>query len=368
MVPDRCTLFASPSVLHCVRVCHRYPEAHAIPGVVIFRFDASLHFANKDYFASSFRAAMSGGVLSHEKCGGVTAAVIEFGSVNDVDASALRMLQDLLKDLKEQQVRLLLCNCNGPVLDVFERSGFTESITRESLCVSLSEAVKFGARLHAVRTGKADTTDLDASTAPSPKPTERRGSNASLSSLSESPAALDLPESLAPPATSSTSYGKARDIVDGVYRSRSPEGKARAGAGAGGGSGEGGSGVDGSGVDGRSSPGGRCGTSAHAGASSPASLLSDEEMATDMATDVSTSSIHSRRSSVEGDGGSPLPSVAEKEEAAVEVAVATADEPAGLANGSAHGESRGVRAVGGAAIVDGSGRQVPLDSMVDDDL
>ena len=347
------------------RDVERYPEAYAIPGVVIFRFDASLHFANKDYFASSFRAAISGGVQSHAKCGGVTAAVIEFGSVNDVDASALRMLQDVLKDLKEREVRLLLCNCNGPVLDVFERSGFTESITRESLCVSLSEAVKFGARLHAVRTGRADTAFLSA--APSPKPTERRGSAGSLSALSESPAALDLPESLAPAsclAAPATSNGKARDVSSGGAdgKALAADSKALAADGSSsGGSSSGGSSSGGSSSGGSSSPGGRCGASEHAGNSSPSSLKSDEEVG----TDVSTSPMYSRRSSIEGDSSSPLPSVAEKEEA-VEVVVAAAEE-AGLANGSAHGDSGGVRAFGGAVIIDGSERQVSLNSMVDDD-
>jgi hypothetical protein len=37
--------------------------------------------------------------------------VIEFGSINDVDASALRMLQDLHKELRERRVRLLFSSC-----------------------------------------------------------------------------------------------------------------------------------------------------------------------------------------------------------------------------------------------------------------
>jgi anti-anti-sigma regulatory factor len=46
------------------------------------------------------------------KCAaGLSCVVIEFGSINDVDASALRMLQDLHKELRERRVRLLFSSC-----------------------------------------------------------------------------------------------------------------------------------------------------------------------------------------------------------------------------------------------------------------
>ena len=131
----------------------RYPDAHCIPGVAVFRFDASLNFANRE----TFLKALKGGIasLSCRFDNGLSCVVIEFGSINDVDASALRMLQDLHKELKEKKVRLLLSSVKGPVREVFDRSGFMEEIKPTSLCVSLTEAVKYGARVHAIRIGKA---------------------------------------------------------------------------------------------------------------------------------------------------------------------------------------------------------------------
>ena len=52
--------------------------------------------------------------------------------------------------------------------EVFDRSGFMEEIKPTSLFISLAEAVKFGARLHAVRTGELPC-QLP-SLLPSPKP------------------------------------------------------------------------------------------------------------------------------------------------------------------------------------------------------
>lgn len=34
----------------------RFPMAKEIPGIRIFRFDSSLHFANKDYFENRLKA------------------------------------------------------------------------------------------------------------------------------------------------------------------------------------------------------------------------------------------------------------------------------------------------------------------------
>ena len=86
---------------------------------------------------------------------GLSCIVVEFSSINDVDASALRMLQDLHKELKERKMRLLLAMCKGPVREVFDRSGFMEEIKPTSLCVSLAEAVRYAARVHAIHTGKS---------------------------------------------------------------------------------------------------------------------------------------------------------------------------------------------------------------------
>ena len=93
-----------------------------MPGVLAFRFDASLHFANKDYFYSAVSAAL---IERRASCGheGLSVVVIDFSPVNDVDASALRMLQDLLKEMGAQSLRLLLSGCKGPIRDLMARSG-----------------------------------------------------------------------------------------------------------------------------------------------------------------------------------------------------------------------------------------------------
>ena len=207
------------------RDLRRYSEATPIPGVLIFRFgaeppytsrpplfdqplditptcadgavrarsavasDGSLHFANKDYFYAAVSAAV--GEWKERSPDGITVVAVEFSPVNDVDASALRMLADLLKELKEQRLRLLLSSCKGPVRDVMRHSGFLDAISPSSLCVSLAEAVKYGARLHAVRVRgcevTAETEELTTlPTSPEPSPCiTRRASSSSPSAKHE---------------------------------------------------------------------------------------------------------------------------------------------------------------------------------------
>ena len=100
---------------HIFRDIRRYPDAQCIPGLAIFRFDASLCFANIHIFLEALRVNMSD--MERKCAAGLSCVVIEFGSINDVDASALRMLQDLHKELKERRVRLLFSSCKVSASD-----------------------------------------------------------------------------------------------------------------------------------------------------------------------------------------------------------------------------------------------------------
>jgi len=189
------------------RDVRRFKKAQHIPGTAIFRFDASLHFANKDYFLATVIQALKsaerrqrrdallasgkepdapkslpprppGGTgrsvagtsadeaspreenASAACCQGLhadeqmSALIVDFSSINDVDVSALRMLQDLQRTCKERMLKLVFSGCKGPVRDFFSASGFMAQIGQDNVFAQLSEAVKFCARLHAVRTGK----------------------------------------------------------------------------------------------------------------------------------------------------------------------------------------------------------------------
>ncbi|CAM9630726.1 unnamed protein product, partial [Hapterophycus canaliculatus] len=88
----------------------RFPMAKEIPGIRIFRFDSSLHFANKDYFENRLKA------LENDPCGGVPihTIVLDASSINQLDASAIDMLILVAKSYDERGVSILCANWKGP--------------------------------------------------------------------------------------------------------------------------------------------------------------------------------------------------------------------------------------------------------------
>lgn len=77
-----------------------YPDASTIPGVLIFRFEASLLFFNIDYFSDCLRSAIAASPTA------VSWIIIDASSVARVDATALQHLSALQRELSPQGITL----------------------------------------------------------------------------------------------------------------------------------------------------------------------------------------------------------------------------------------------------------------------
>eukprot|EP00904_Undaria_pinnatifida_P011024 jgi/Undpi1/7051/HiC_scaffold_21.g09525.m1 len=115
----------------------RFPMAKEIPGIRIFRFDSSLHFANKDYFENRLKA------LENEPYQDVPihTIVLDASSINQLDASAIDMLILVAKSYDERGVSILCANWKGPQRDLLELSGFYDVIPPANLFLGLHDAV-----------------------------------------------------------------------------------------------------------------------------------------------------------------------------------------------------------------------------------
>ena len=99
--------------------------------------------------------------------GAVTAAVLDFRGIGNVDATACRMLIDLNVELAEHSVIMLISGCDRKLLNVLDRSGVVQAIGESLVFAGLPEAV--GYALNARRGGEQ-------SEPTSPPPTSRRSS------------------------------------------------------------------------------------------------------------------------------------------------------------------------------------------------
>jgi high affinity sulfate transporter 1 len=111
----------------------RYPEARRVPGLVLYRFDAPLFFANAD----SFRAR----VRRLARADGVRWIVIAAEPITDIDATAGETLSALLDELDAEGIELAFAELKDPVRDRLRRYGIADLMGPERFFPTLGVAV-----------------------------------------------------------------------------------------------------------------------------------------------------------------------------------------------------------------------------------
>jgi high affinity sulfate transporter 1 len=111
-----------------------YPEAERLPGLLVYRFDAPLIFANARTFGDEVRAMVK--ERPHLKW-----IVIAAETVTDVDTTASDMLQDLDAWLNDHGVSLVFAEMNDSVRAKIERYGLTRAINPAHFFPTLDAAV-----------------------------------------------------------------------------------------------------------------------------------------------------------------------------------------------------------------------------------
>jgi high affinity sulfate transporter 1 len=112
----------------------RYPHAELLPGLVIYRFDAPLIFANARMFGEGLRAIA-------EQRQGLRWLVVAAEPITDVDTTASDMLQELDEWLNERGVSLAFAEMKDPVREKIERYELTRTIDPAHFFRTVDEAV-----------------------------------------------------------------------------------------------------------------------------------------------------------------------------------------------------------------------------------
>jgi high affinity sulfate transporter 1 len=113
----------------------RYPDARQIPGLLLYRFDAPLFFAN----ANVFRQHLLERVAATESP--VRWVVVAAEPMTDVDPTAAEVLEDLASDLGEAGIELAFAEMKDPVRDRLEQYGLVERIGRDRFFPTVGSAV-----------------------------------------------------------------------------------------------------------------------------------------------------------------------------------------------------------------------------------
>ncbi|MFJ1214767.1 SulP family inorganic anion transporter [Burkholderia pyrrocinia] len=124
--------------LACVRGYHdiaRHPDAVQTPGLVLFRWDAPLFYANVEIFCEHLRVA-----LARSACP-VSRIVVAAEPVTDIDVSAADRLVALCDELREEGIALNFAEMKGPVKDRLRAYGLFDVFGPASFFPTLTDAV-----------------------------------------------------------------------------------------------------------------------------------------------------------------------------------------------------------------------------------
>ena len=117
------------------RNLERNPDASAEDGVVVFRMDASLYFANASYFKEQVRRAV-------DRTPDTRAVVLNFFPVNRMDSSAAHTMAELIDELDARDIQVYLAGVKGPVLDAMKKAGLYERLGAGRFFHEVHEAVE----------------------------------------------------------------------------------------------------------------------------------------------------------------------------------------------------------------------------------
>ncbi len=118
------------------RNTRRFNHLEVQDGVLIFRFDAPLFFAN----ATRFHEVLTD-YLRHRQ-DPIHAVIVDMESNNSIDSSAIKMLADLVEEMKGQGIQVNLAEVKGPVRDKLFTSGIAQSLGEHRLFVTIDDAMR----------------------------------------------------------------------------------------------------------------------------------------------------------------------------------------------------------------------------------
>jgi high affinity sulfate transporter 1 len=122
----------------------RYPDARLVPGLVLFRWDAPLFFANAELFQARVLEAVASSPTP------VRRVVVTAEPVTSVDVTSADMLAELEQTLRASRIELQLAEVKDPVKDKLKRFGLLDQIGTDAFHPTIGAAVDAYLAEHAV--------------------------------------------------------------------------------------------------------------------------------------------------------------------------------------------------------------------------
>jgi MFS superfamily sulfate permease-like transporter len=114
----------------------KHPDATTIPGLLIYRYDASLLFFNADYFKVRLLR------LLQESKDQIRCVLLDFETSAIIDVSGDDALDEVRSDLVKRGIGLKLCRVRRLALSILDRAGLVKQIGESNLFPSIRSGVE----------------------------------------------------------------------------------------------------------------------------------------------------------------------------------------------------------------------------------
>jgi high affinity sulfate transporter 1 len=122
----------------------RHPEGRRVPGLVLFRWDAQLFFANGELFQEQAHRAIANAPTPTRRL------VVVADAITDIDITAADMLVKLHQDLTQQGIELWFAGLKGQVKDRLKNYGTLALIGHDIFAPTVGYAVNVYRTTHSV--------------------------------------------------------------------------------------------------------------------------------------------------------------------------------------------------------------------------
>jgi sulfate permease, SulP family len=102
-----------------------YTNSETEPGLIVYRFDAPLFFANADYFLSRVQELIATAEYP------IKWMLIDAEAIIDIDVTAAEALSTLQSELERKGIVLAIARASQPLQEMLKRAGLTERIGPE---------------------------------------------------------------------------------------------------------------------------------------------------------------------------------------------------------------------------------------------
>ena len=113
----------------------RHPESETYTGLIIFRLDAELFFANATYFRDRVREQRATADPP------ARAILVDAEAIHDLDITAAEMLKELASELADDGIELLFARVHQTVREMMQRSGVEDAVGPDHIYPTIQDGV-----------------------------------------------------------------------------------------------------------------------------------------------------------------------------------------------------------------------------------